>query len=289
MEISSEDHKARVKKKGLAFRLAFFSRMMLVLTLVSFVLSLSACGWNGEDANDLARADLAMRQSEYGDAEMFYERYLRKNPNGDQRWQVWKRLVDLTLNIRQDNPMAMDYLEIMLVEFDKDADRRREIQIKLADLCHEARRHARSVQLWEALARDEGLEPNKKAEICRNLAKAYLRHFEFTMAKDTLKLCLALEATFELKAGCMYELAEVQMLTNELEESQITLRSLLQQANIPEAQRVLAVFMLADVLEQLEQFEESKQFFETIRKTYPNPRVVELRLSYLQKREAKKK
>ena len=248
---------------------------------------------NGDDdlvlKDDLVMAEMAAKARDIGDAEMFYERYLRKNPTGGQRWNVWQSLLNISLNIRQDKITARDYLEIMLLEYDDDPDKRREIQMELAAVCNDLRMYERAVTLWEKLVEDDGTPDEDKAAFYRALSHAYMRRLEFTMATDVLELCLKLDVSLSTKADCLYAVGEAEMITGNLAESEKALRSLL---NMPEAapqRRVLAVFMLADVLEQQNRPEEAAKLFESIRESYPNSRVVEMRIAALRGKQALKK
>lgn len=263
-----------------AQRLSAVSFCVLLLCSCLFV---GACRFGDEPApkSDLAMAEEAVKARDMGDAEMFFERYLRKNPNGEHRWSVWFRLIDISLYIRQDRESTKNYLEIMLLEYADDPARRREIQKRLADICEELRLYERSVVLWETLVKDEDTPAEDKALFYRKLSHAYMRRLEFTMAADVLDLCMQLVVPASTKADCLYNLGEVEMFTGNLADSEKALRSLL---DIPEAtpqRRVLAVFMLADVLEQQSRPEEAARLFESIRESYPNSKVIELRLSSL--------
>lgn len=269
-------------------------QLLLRVLLTALVLAaclLAACG--GADApapeEDLKRADAALRDRDIGDAEMYFERYLRRNPGGDQRWQVWHKLLEIALNIRQDKATAAEYLEIMLTEFADDPPRRRSIQLELAGLCDKMRDYGRAVTLWETLAADKDAPDQDLALVYRELSRAYLRRLEFSEATDVLGYCLELKVGEDTKADCLYALAETQMLTEALKESEQALRDLLQLDNVSEDRRIQAVFMLADVVEQQNRLDEAEELLERIRDSYPNARVVAMRLEGIkEKRKIKR-
>ncbi len=239
--------------------------------------------------DDLAMAEKAAKARDTGDAEMFYERYLRKNPTGEQRWSVWHNLLAISLNIRQDKVTAKNYLEIMLDEYASDSPKRREIQKRLAAVCSDLRLYDRAVTLWEDLVEDEGTPDEDKAVFYRELSHAYMRRLEFTMATDVLDLCLQLKVMPSTKADCLYDMSEAEMFTGDLEKSEKALRSLLDIPAITPQRRVLAVFMLADVLEQQNKMDEAVQLFESIREGYPNGKVIEMRIAALKGKQAPKR
>jgi tetratricopeptide (TPR) repeat protein len=261
-----------------AFLLLLFPLTLALFFFLGGYHSREESGWQ----SDLAMAEKAINGRDIGDAEMFYERYLRKNPAGGQRWNVWDSLLNISLNFRQDKVTAKQYLEIMLLEYAEDPPRRRNIQKQLAGVCKDLRAYDRAVELWEALARDEGTPAEEKAAFYRELSHAYMRRLEFTMAIDVLDLCLQLELGPVFKADCLYDAAEAEMVTDNLEKSEQALRSLLDMPAVAPQRRVLAVFMLADVLEQRNHFDEAVRLLTSIRESYPNSKVIEMRISALQ-------
>ena len=71
------------------------------------------------------------------------------------------------------------------------------------------------------------------------------------------------------------------MLTDELDKSEQRFRDLLVLPGLSADRKVLATFMLADVLEQENKLQEAWSFFESIRDSHPNKGVVEVRLNAL--------
>lgn len=261
-----------------------------LLAAVLLCFSLSGCLSDDRDmetGTDLAKAEEAKRKHQYGDVEMYLLRYLRTSPEGENRWLVWNNLLDITLHIRQDRRSSRDYLEIMLAEFEDNDEQRRQVQLLLADVCADIGYLERSIQLWEILVEDSGLESEPRAQVYRKLSKAYLRRLEFTVSIDILNQCLTLDISPATYTSCMYDLAETQILTEDLTSAEKTLNELLARENIPEDQAVLAIFMLADVKEQFGKAAEAKDLFESIRDRYPNTKVVDLRISNLTRRNKK--
>lgn len=236
--------------------------------------------------DDLDLAMEALKSRDIGDAEMYFERYLRKNPSGEERWEVWQELMDIALNVRQDKAVVRDYLEIMLAEYADDPVRRADIQMRLASLCNEMRLYKRAIALWEDLIADEDFPENLRAAVYRDLSRAYLRRLETVKAEQILNLCLELDVPASLKAECLFDLAETQSLTGEFKASEKSLQNLLDFNDLPEEWRVMATFMLADVLEQQDRLDEAARHYESIRESYPNPKVVEIRLNNLRTRKA---
>jgi tetratricopeptide (TPR) repeat protein len=244
---------------------------------------------NDAQRHDMELAEQALKARDVGDAEMYFERYLRKNPDGFYRWGVWEKLLDISLNVRQDRFNARDYLEIMLLEYAHDGPKRREIQFRLADLCADMRQYARAGALWEKLLADSELTMPERATVYRKLSALYLRRLEITNATEMLDQCLRLDIPALTKGDCLYELAETQMLTEDLKASEQSLNTLLCMTEISSERRVAGTFMLADVMEQQSRYDEARRYYESIRTSYPNAKVVEMRLTSLKNRKHNRK
>lgn len=270
---------------------AFFWRKALTAACsLTLFMCLVACPFDAvtpQSQDDLALARLAVKDRDIGDAEMYFERYLRKNPQGEHRWEVWQSLLDIALDIRHDKGSAREYLEIMLEEFSGDGERRRRIQLALASLADAMRAYERAVYLWEAVSVDPETPQETLAKVYRELSRAYLRRLEFTLSKDVLDRCLQLNVAGETKGECLYALAEAHTLTDELDAAEEALRAMLDLSTTDATLRVEATFMLADVLEQRDRFKEAEELFDSLRDTYPNTRVIEVRLSALRNKTGK--
>ena len=269
----------------------------LVAGLLLLVLFFPACSrddlenlqaklpWRAAEQDDLDLAVKALKARDIADAEMYFERYLRKNPTGGERWEAWQELMDIARNIRQDKAVVRDYLEMMLAEYADDPVRRSDIQMQLAALCNDMRLHGRAVALWEDLIADEDFPEHLRAVVYRELSRAYLRRLETVKATQILGLCLDLDVPAPLRADCLFDLSETQSLTGEFKDSEKSLHDLLDMEDLPSDKQIMATFMLADVLEQQERLDEAMKYYESVRATYPNPKVVEIRLNSLKLRK----
>lgn len=250
--------------------------------IVLFCIISSGCAPDVED--DLGKANEAFEKYDMTDAEMYYERFLRKNPDSPNRWWVWNRLLDISLNVRQQKAEAIAYLEIMQEEYKKDDDKRRNILRSLAGLYLDVHNHERSVVLWENLVNDPTALPKEKAEALRKLAFLYLRRLDFSDSTNALQFCLKLDIDQDVKADCLFDLAEVQLLLGELPQAYANLHTLLQLDDTNKERYLLVRFMYADVLEQRGQYEEALELFTQLRGVHPNPAAIDIRIKSLQQR-----
>ncbi len=264
-------------------------RRILSLTLFCFLFAFAAGGCSdypgpgrkGQD--DLQDAREFMRQRDFIEAEKSFERYLRHNPEGESRWEVWAKLVDIAQDIRHDTRSAQELLEAMLLEYENDAYRLRAIRERLGGEYERSRNYARAMTLYGELAADEGATALQRSAGYRGLSRIYLRRLEFSLAEESLKACLQLNLAPGLAARCRYELAGVYMVMEKTDESIAELRAVLDQGGADEALRVETVFNLADALEQKGDVKQAQAMFESILETYPNRKVIEARLEYFRK------
>ncbi len=258
-------------------------RLKLPITVL-FCLCLAGCLEGVKKTpDDLSAAREYMLNRDFMEAEKSFERYLRGNPSGTDRWEVWNELVQLALNVRHDRNAAIELLRAMQQEYEFQPEYRRIVLDKLAHQYELARYFDGSVELWSALVKDQDTPAVQKSESLRNLARIYLRRLEFESAKEVLTMCMELSIPQSAKSDCQYDLADLYMIMEDMDSGIKELRSLLEQDGVDDDKRVLAIFMLADALEQQGNRDSALGLFETIRFSYPNPRVVEARIEYLRK------
>jgi tetratricopeptide (TPR) repeat protein len=270
----------------------------LALLLCSLLAALPGClSEKGDAPDDLALGREYMLNRDFMEAEKSFERYLRVNTNGKDRWEAWNELVGLALNVRHDRNAAIELLLAMRQEYETllgsgsvAADPplmlelrhyRRLILDRLAYQYEQSRHYEGALDLWGSLVKDPETPLLQKAESLRNLARIYLRRLEFESSRDVLALCTEMEIPQSAKFDCRYDLADLYMIMGDMDSGIKTLRGLLEQEGMDDDKRVLSIFMLADALEQQGNRESALGLFETIRFSYPNARVVETRIEYL--------
>ena len=267
------------------------SRLVLPLMAALLCTLLASCldvGMKNTSDDDLVHARRAMMRREFLEAEKSFERYLRRNPNGAERWEVWNSLVDISLSVRNARQGAIELLEAMLLEYEHDQDKNRQVSARLAELYRLSRNYSRAVHLWSSIAENMKSSTTERAEAYRNLAHVYMRRLEFELAKKSLGNCLGLDVPVSVKSECLYDLAQAHVGMDELDNAIEQLRSVLALKDISESMRTLTIFMLADAMEQQGKNDEALALFTSIGTSYPNRKVVEERVEELQKRIAAK-
>ncbi len=262
-----------------------FSAIALALICLSALCGCPESEKQGPD--DLAEARSALGKRNFLEAEKAFERYLRANPEGEDRWHVWQNLVELSLNVRGDRKGAIELLEAMLVEYDGVPEKRRVTRIRLAEQYRLSRKYDRAMNLWTAVTADGEASSAAKADAYRNMAEVYLRRLEFELAKEALGLCLKSQVVDPVRGQCLYDLAQTYLGMEDPDNAVAGLRSVLELKNIPDSLRTLTIFMLADTLDQQGKSAEALGLFESIRTSYANPKVVEKRIEALIRQKKK--
>lgn len=277
-----------MKTKEKARSIARALRATGVLALLFLCLLGGGClEKKGPAADDLSEARSALAKRNYLAAEKALERYLRANPDSPERWEIWKTLVDISLQIRHDRRSAIELLEAMYIEYENDPVHLREVELLLARQYRQEGKYERAEALWGGVTEDEKALPETRAQAHRDLADIYLQRLEFERAKESLGNCLALDISQPLRAQCLYDLSEVYMATDELEPAAEQLRALLVLTELSDDIRLLSIFMLADTIEQQNDLPAAKALFESIRDTYPNRKVIEKRITFLEEKLAR--
>lgn len=260
--------------------------LLCFLLIFTFGLSISGCGREDEKNVDFfAAGEDFMRTRDYMEAENAYENYLRSEHAGPHRWESWNKLVDIAKDVRHNRSSVIELLALMRMEYEADPEKRRSIDARLADEYAQSGMRNKAIELWMGLVNDPETAATDKAKWYRRLSRVYLSQFEFEQVKETLALCLSLTVPDAEKNLCSYDLADAFMLMEDVDEGIAELRRLLEKSGVEEDLRVLAVFTLADAMEQKGNKEAAMQLFESIRSSYPNPRVIETRISYLKAQE----
>ncbi|SIN87089.1 tetratricopeptide repeat protein [Halodesulfovibrio marinisediminis] len=255
--------------------------VLLLLVIVSILVS--GC-MQSEIEDELSRARKAFINKEYTEAERFYQRYLRDNDSGIERWNVWNRLVEVAGTVRGNKNRAIELLDAMLLEYSGEPDRYRQVLVKKGNMLIEGGLWSEAITVWSQLLSAPAVKIEEEATAYANLGKAYLMRGEYGLAVDAFKDCRELEYNNSgHKQLCIYELAQAYAFLGNHVEAEKNLNNLLQYEAVEVTLMARAKLLLADIYEQQEQPQKAIALLQDIRETYPNPRVVEFRLKSLQK------
>lgn len=256
-------------------------RVLLLLAMATILVS--GC-MQPEVEDDLSRARKAYIKKEYSEAERVYQRYLRDNEFATERWDVWNRLVDITISIRGNKKRAVELLDAMLLEFSVEPERYRQILISKGRIYTEGSMWADAISVWSQLLSAPGVTIDEEATAYANLGKAYLMRGEYGLAVDAFKDCRQLAYNnMEHKQRCIYDLAQAYAYLGAYSDAEKNLHSLLEYKAVDVALASRAKLLLADIYEQQERPLMAITMLKEIKDTYPNPKVIEFRLKNLQK------
>ena len=256
--------------------------LRLLLLLASF---LPACGRTESSAGpDVEAAREAFSQGFYLEAETGYERYLQKEPKGRQRREAWNRLLEISLNVKGDVDRSVMLLEAMYLEFGSDPAASADMLVLMGDLYEQQGNRAKAVESWEKSLTGMADDPERNVPVLIRLARAKRGQRDFDGAQEALERCAAMARDPELKARCLYESAQNFAFTQSFGRAKATLEELLTLPGVSEESRALATFLLVDVCEHEGRIADARKLLESIRKTYPNPLVIQARLDSLGKK-----
>lgn len=258
--------------------------MRRLLGLALMVLMLAACSGAGRDTM-ISQADEEYAAGNYLKAESLYERYLEANPQGKGRWRAWQRLADISLTVTGNARKGAALLESALLEYSENTERAAGILWRLARVYTDLRDWDSATDAWNNLIdHHEALdhEPGHAWEVYWNLGKIYQFQGRYDMAKDSMLSCMEVAPDDPARAQCMYELAQAFGLLKNREQAQSWLEKLLELEGVDPELQALGAYLLAELAESEGDMDRAKQLLESIRETYPNPKVIEARLKHLQ-------
>lgn len=265
-----------------------FRYLSIRLLFVSLFFCVSCQENRPEIRSDLGEARHAMMTRDYLEAEKSFERYLRRTPEGADRWEVWNSLVEIALSVRDDRKAAVELMEAMLIEYEDSAVSTRQIKLRLAAQYRAMRKYERALFLWSSVAEDANAETVDRVRACRGLANIYMRRLEFEFAKESLSYCLGLKIPNAVRAECLYDLAQANIGMGDAAAGITYFWEVLALSDIPESTATLTIFMLADALEQENDPGKALELFKSIANRYPSPKVVEMRIAGLEQKKPKK-
>lgn len=244
------------------------------------VLALWACSPASEDLM-LQQAEQEYASGNFLRAESLYERYLEANPQGDGRWDAWERLVDISLNIVGDQRKGSALLESAYLEYADNPERAAGILWRLAQVYTDQRHWDQALETWLKLIDLRGASQDRLWEVHWNLGKIYQFQGQYAMAKDSMLSCMELAPDDNSRSRCMYELAQAFSFLKDKEQARNWLEKLLALKDADPELRALSAYLLAELAEADGDIEKARALLESIRDSYPNPKVIDARLQHL--------
>ena len=232
--------------------------------------------------SDLDEATFAMRDREWQRAEKHLERFLITAKDPEERWQAWQKLLEVTERGGQDKRWISDSLEAMLLEFQGQPEKQQIILRRMAENQESVRDYDNATASWLQWESLPGLSAEQRLEVYQRIATLQMRNKRLQGAEGTLHECLSLPLPDYRKAECYYNLAELNILREELEEGTATIQQLLDMEKVSPDLHARATFLLADILQQKKENAEALKLFKSIRDIYPNSLAVAARIAALE-------
>lgn len=254
-----------------------------LLALVLLVVAMTACDQGGKDTSDLEAVREAYTQGFYLEARSGYERYLQLYPKGADRLEAWDRLLEIALNVSGDLDRAIGLLEAMILEYGQDQETTWELMNRLGELYEQNGQRVKALEWRERSLEFSGGDPQKTVPTRIAMALLQRSQREYDLAVDLFKACAEETKDPELRALCLYEEAQTYSFMQSWGQAKEVLEVIVAEKQAEEKIYAQSVFLLADVYEQEMKFDKAKELFQSILDTYPNPKVIEIRLQNLGK------
>lgn len=233
--------------------------------------------------NDLDLAKDAYAERNMPLAERVLERYLRQEQDPEQRWLAWNLLLQAINADRQHARASLECLDSMVIEYEEDPAKMAEILPQIGSYSKMQRNFEKAVEAWNAYLDLAEINSIQRVNGLRQLASMQFAQKHYEAAEDSLQQCLGLPLSDHDKIACMLDLAEENMMRENWQE----VADLCQQILDSDPDREIygkANYLRGDALEQMGKIEEALAVFELARESYPNPLVIENRISYLKKK-----
>lgn len=264
----------------MAFALRRVCALCLWLALAGLV---AACGEEDSPEADLREARAAMQDLDWVYAERCFVRYLRKVDDTEARWQAWQGLLTIVTRAGHMDPRAaLDYLEVMVAEYNGNDARLRVLLPRLGALALDMHRHERALEAWDEYTQLSGLSEEESINGHSQLARLYVHMGRYAAAEDALQNALSESQSEEGRAVLLYELAELQSLREQWQEA-VDLGLQVLESSTDAVLRGRACFLLGDASEQLKKPDDALRYFQLARAGYPNTLAVDKRIALLHK------
>lgn len=249
------------------------------------LLALAGCGSGSRSdaAMELEHARESFNRGFFLEAEAAYERYLQKVPQGGYRAEAWSRLIEIAQNVKADPERSIALIEAMSLEFASDRERSFQLSYQLGDLYEQQGNRPKALEAFEKALAVAGDARDKAVAAQLRSARIYRSQGNYEQVQETLQNCVKNAPDEVSRATCLYELAQTYTFIQAWDKGKKALEEILTIKDVPQETKDLSVFILADIYEHERDFPKARQLLESIRETYPNPKVVEARLEALGK------
>ncbi|MDD4648537.1 MAG: tetratricopeptide repeat protein [Desulfoplanes sp.] len=257
-------------------------RIFRPLIIVCVLTMLYACLGHGTETAGYNKAEQAFERGEYRLAEKLYQNYVQQNPSGNQRWEAWQRLVFISRDIANNHLAAQELLETMYLEFRTDPTKATAIRMQQIELYKATDDLENAITTIDNALNIQGLSNQKKWNLLFTKGTLALRVHQYGLAKTSFNKALGYAFNEQSRSRTLNAKGQALTFMHEYEQA----RQVLQQAfteTTPGPTWSRIGFALAEIAEHQGRYKDGVQLLNTIRKHYPNPKALDIRLQALKK------
>ncbi|MEF2146537.1 MAG: tetratricopeptide repeat protein [Desulfovibrionaceae bacterium] len=263
-------------------------RLQQASHVAALMLALSICltgcfGTGSGEKADIRVARDAFNNGFYIEAKNGYERYLQVYPKGDYRLEAWERLLEIALNVKGDLDRAVVLLEAMILEFGESMDVAWQRMFQMGELYEQRGNRNKALETWEKCLDYAGDDEARLVETQIRMAAVHRVLRNYDQALTLLQQSERMAPDGPTRARIQYEEAQTYSFMQSWGQAKEVLEVIMADGVADEEIHSLAVFLLADVYEQELDYGRARELFESIQDTYPNPKVIQVRLKNMGK------
>ncbi len=229
----------------------------------------------------------AMEEHEWLRAEVLLERFLRYEEQSDKRFEAWQNLLKIAAYNGTHPGSVLSYLETMLHEF-SETKYEKNILYDLAKFHEKYDHDEQAIVMWNAYLDLSTPSDSERFFAQSRLVNLYFKSGKFIELENALDEGLSFTLPLKENVLFLYNLADLKAGLGEYEQAEFYVQQILSM-DIDSLSPTLpylhgrVLFLLGDIYEQQKKYKEALETFEKARELYPNPMVVDVRITYLKK------
>ena len=256
-------------------------RLLYIIFPVLIFIMLPGCLEQKEDTDYFDQAEYYFSTGQFNQARTYYQQYLEEKEHGSRRYQAWKRLLSIRVDIFADVEGGLDILKAMQMEYDKDLDKIQDINARIAEKYNRLGQPRDSRRIWEKnrnLA--ESVQQKKKSALFMAINSLKMREFE--KAREDLQdfsKCSG-EIDADICSRIQYTLGKSYFLQNDLTRAgEVLSRAYRLEAG--NEYRSRAGMLLTEVHLEHDEIDKAQALLKELLGIHPNPGAIEVRLKNL--------
>lgn len=246
---------------------------------------LGACRESPDVTSPAARAEAARQAwlaNDFPAAETAYQDYLQRFPDGLDRVEAWKRLADIAFAVKGQPGPAVTLLETALLEKRLTATQFFDLADTAMDTALLARQYAKVIGFGGLMLERPDVPPALLPTISLRREQAFLALGSPTEALATLRQCRQHLGDAARAAPCTLALGLL-LAKDDIKEAVPLFLALYDDPNVASTLRARAGFALGEAAETDHDPARARYWYEAIKDSFPNPKVVRKKLDLLKK------